>query len=986
MKPSESNLAPHAAFELIREHRVDTLSLTMAEYQHRVTGAEHYHLSAQNSENVFLVAFRTVPVDSSGVAHILEHTSLCGSRRYPVRDPFFMMNRRSLNTFMNALTSSDYTAYPFASQNRKDFFNLMDIYLDAVFFSRLDQLDFLQEGHRLEFEDQDDPESCLTYKGVVYNEMKGSASSTVSVLYDTFNKYLFPTTTYHYNSGGDPEQITDLQYQDLLRFYKSHYHPGNAIFLTYGDVPAAEHQSRMQNNALEKFGPMDLNIGVGPEKRYLTPLKVEESYAREGDSGAGTGDNKDKTHIVVGWLLGLNTDLDELLKAHLLADVLLDTSASPLRRVLEKTDLGTSVSPLCGLEDSHHEISLLCGLEGSNPEQADAVETLILETLQKLATDGIPYERIEAVLHQLELQQREIGGDGMPHGLQLLLSGLPAAVHRGDLFGMLDIDPVLDRLREEIKAPEFMGNLINKLLLENPHRVRLTLKPDAELAAVRAQAEKAKLKAIKQRMTDAQKQAIVEQTACLQERQNQVDDADILPRVGLEDIPREKKFPTGTSDELADTRQATFYGAGTNGLVYQQLITTLPEIPPRLLKYLPLYSTVLTEIGSGNRDYLETQHLQHSVTGGIHAFTSLRGNLDDAAAVTGFMTLSGKALARNQNALMELLHETWDTVKFDEADRIRELARQSLARREAGITANGHAYAMMAAGSGSSAIISLNHQLTGLAGLQSFRSINDRLEHERSLESVCAELRELHQHMQDANSQFLLVADEENKAELMQILNDSWCQIEYNAAGISPFKIQHKASNIRQLWTTDTQINFCARTYQSVPEAHSDSAALTVLGGVLTNGYLHRAVREQGGAYGGGASHDSSSGVFRFYSYRDPRLEETLLDFDHSIEWLTNENLPEEKVEEAILGVISGIDAPGSPAGEARQAFHSALFGRTPECVNQRRADIMAVDAAALKRVAATYLVPENANTAVVTHSAMIGVLRNQKEFEVISI
>jgi len=253
----------------------------MAEYRHKVTGAEHYHLSADNSENVFLVAFRTVPVVSRAVAHILEHTTLCGSERFPVRDPFFMMNRRSLNTFMNALTSSDYTAYPFASQNRKDFFNLMDIYLDAVFFSRLDPLDFSQEGHRLEFEMPDDPESPLTFKGVVYNEMKGDASSPVSVLYDTFKKYLFPTTTYHHNSGGDPEQIPDLNYQDLLMFYKTHYHPSNAIFLTYGDIPVAEHQSRIERDALIRFQALDKKIEVNQGGLLRTKRDVRRRDVKE---------------------------------------------------------------------------------------------------------------------------------------------------------------------------------------------------------------------------------------------------------------------------------------------------------------------------------------------------------------------------------------------------------------------------------------------------------------------------------------------------------------------------------------------------------------------------------------------------------------------------------------------------------------------------------------------------------------------------------
>src|SRR5210317_1723061 len=224
----------HPAFIPVRQHTVDSLNIRVEQYEHRATGAAHYHLASDYSENVFLVALRTVPHDSTGVAHILEHTALCGSERYPVRDPFFMMLRRSLNTFMNAMTSSDWTAYPFASQNRKDYFNLLDVYLDAVFFSRLDPLDFAQEGHRVEFAEPDNPDSDLVYKGVVFNEMKGAMSSVSSTLWSKLCEHLFPSTTYHYNSGGDPEHIPDLSYEQLQDFYRSHYHPSNAIFMTFG--------------------------------------------------------------------------------------------------------------------------------------------------------------------------------------------------------------------------------------------------------------------------------------------------------------------------------------------------------------------------------------------------------------------------------------------------------------------------------------------------------------------------------------------------------------------------------------------------------------------------------------------------------------------------------------------------------------------------------------------------------------------------------
>ena len=324
----------HPAFRLLRTQPVESLNICVEEYEHIATGAQHIHLASSNPENVFLVALRTVPEDSTGVAHILEHTALCGSQRYPVRDPFFMMTRRSLNTFMNAFTSSDWTAYPFASINRKDFNNLLDVYLDAVFFSRLDPLDFAQEGHRLEFAEAANPASDLQYKGVVYNEMKGAMSSVNSQLWQTLTKYLFPTNTYHHNSGGEPACIPDLTYNQLVDFYRTHYHPSNAIFMTYGDIPAAELQQKFETQALSQFKKLDKKISVNDEKRYFAPVKIEEQYPLNEDELI------DKTHVVLGWLLGQSINLDDVLTAHLLSGVLLDNSASPLMQMLETTPLG----------------------------------------------------------------------------------------------------------------------------------------------------------------------------------------------------------------------------------------------------------------------------------------------------------------------------------------------------------------------------------------------------------------------------------------------------------------------------------------------------------------------------------------------------------------------------------------------------------------------------------------------------------------------
>lgn len=955
----------HPSFKWKRSQTIDSLNITVEEYEHIKTGATHYHLSADNNENVFLVALRTIPTDSTGVAHMLEHTALCGSERFPVRDPFFMMIRRSLNTFMNAFTSSDWTAYPFASQNRKDFDNLMDVYLDAVFFSRLHELDFAQEGHRFEFDTPDDANSDLVYKGVVFNEMKGAMSSPVSTLWQTVTEHLFPTTTYHYNSGGEPENIPDLSYQQLKDFYKIHYHPSNAVFMTFGDIPAYEHHEVFENKVLNRFEKLDMQIKVDDEKRYTEPHNYETSYALDEE------DTSNKTHIVVSWLLGQSTNLQEMLQAHLMSSVLLDNSASPLQQALETSDLGTSPSPLCGLEDSNREMSFMCGVEGSEAKHAEAVENLVLQVLNDVAENGVDQSQVEAVLHQLELGQREIGGDGYPYGMQLILGGLSSAMHRGDPMAVLNLDPVLEQLREDIKDPDFIKNLVKKNLLDNKHRVRLVMKPDTSLSKAKEKVEADKLAKIKATLAEEEKQQIIEQAAALQQRQNEVDDISILPKVGLEDVPAKMQIPTGSSKKLGGASadiQSAFFEQGTNGLIYQQVVVELPEFEEELVNLLPLYTYCLTELGCGDKDYLQSQAWQDSVSGGVSAYTSVRGLVDNEQDIKAHFVFSGKALARNHQQLNELMFEMLENVRFDELERIRELVAQKRARREQSVTGQGHSLAMAAASSGMSPAAELSHRLSGLLGIKQLKELDDTLNDKAALTSLAEKFKVIHEKIINAPRQYLTIAEKDSQSAIEEDVKKFWAG--KGNVDNSQFNLAEIKQQVKQAWLTSTQVNFCAKSYPTVCVNHEDAAALSVLGGFLRNGFLHRVIREQGGAYGGGASHEPGNACFKFFSYRDPRLTETLDDFDKSIEWLLNEEHTDLQVEEAILGVIGSMDKPGSPAGEAKQAFHNELYGRTPEQRQRYRERVLKVTAGDLKRVGEKYLKPENASIAVVTNPA----------------
>ena len=711
-------------FEPVRRARIGSLNLAFEEYVHTATGARHFHLDADDDNNAFVAAFLTVPRDSTGIAHILEHTSLCGSRRFPVRDPFFMMIRRSLNTFMNAFTASDWTAYPFATRNRKDFDNLLEVYLDATFFPLLDRMDFAQEGHRIERTQPGDPASELVYKGVVYNEMKGAMSPPVAQVSQRLQSLLFPTITYHHNSGGDPAEIPSLTWEMLRDFHARQYHPSNAILMTYGDLPAARHQEAFERHALAQFERRTIDVSIPDEQRYAEPRNALEHY------GANEPETAARTHHLMGWLLGRGGDPDEAMRARLLAGVLLEHGGSPLRRALESTELGTAPSELSGLDDSTREATFSCGIEGSEIEHADAFETLVLSVLDDVARDGVPRDELDSVIHQIELGQREIVGGGFPYGLRLMVRALGPILHGADGLAALDIDPALETLRAQAEDPGFIRRLVRDTLLDNPHRVRLTMAPDPDLPGRRSAEERERLEAFRGRMSQADLATIDEAASALKERQEAEPDPSLLPKVGIEDIPEDLAIPEGREVSFGPA-PGVWFSAGTNGLSYFQVVVDLPPLPPELLALLPAYCDCVTEVGSAGRDYLATQARQAAVTGGLGAHLSVGSSLEDTDRLQGWFVLSGKALARNQDALAKLLAETFTAPRFDEADRLRELVAQGRAHVEAHITGSGHMLASSAAGAGLGRYAALEDEWHGVHGIRNLKALDDGLGGER---------------------------------------------------------------------------------------------------------------------------------------------------------------------------------------------------------------------------------------------------------------
>lgn len=946
-------------FELTARESIPALNLEYRLYRHPGTGARHLHLEADDDNNAFMVAFPTIPSDSTGVAHILEHTTLCGSRRYPVRDPFFMMLRRSLNTFMNAFTGNDMTAYPFATCNAKDFENLLSVYLDCVFFPRLDELDFAQEGHRLEFSVPDDPSSPLVYRGVVYNEMKGAMSAPVAQLWHHLQSNLFPTTTYHFNSGGDPAAIPDLTYDALRRFHATHYHPSHAVFMTYGDLPAERHQKAFESLALRAFEPESAAISVPEEPAFTAPRSILETYAIGADE-----DPARQTHVCFGFVLGHTADPVEMLEAHLLDTVLLDNSSSPLRHFLEQTDLADAPSELCGLDDSARQTMFFAGVEGSEPEHADALERGMFEVLQRIADEGLDVSELETALDRLEMAQRDVGGDGMPYGLQLLGRALSPALYGGDPLATLDLDSVLAQLRERIADPGYFPSLVRRWLTDNPHRVRVVMTPDQTAAERAAAAERRRLEQVERTLDDAGRQRIVERALALAERQRIIDDPSLLPGLTLDDVPA--GVHVITPRRVADApRETLWFARGTNGVVHQRLVFDLPPLSRRELALLAAHNDVVSELGAGTQDYLQVSRAR-ARAGEFSADVALR-RAASGEALVGLYSFGVKGLARYASDAADRLYEGVADVRFDETDRLAELFSQAKADAEAELTDRGHSYAVAAAvGQLTEAgrVAELWGGVTNLRRAKGLAAADAGV-----LANLSEELAALHRKIAGAPGEVVLVGEEELEAELAALHAARAGRLP-GGQGVAErhFELVPEDSG-PVVWKTSARVNFCAKAWPAVPESHDDAPALAVLGGLIQNGFLHTAIREQGGAYGSGAQYDPATATFRMFSYRDPRLAGTLEDYRRALEFAA-EASDEQLLTEAILGVIRGLDQPKSPAGDALTAYYNRRYGRDPEFLAAYREKVLGVGFPDLARVLDAYFAEAGARYGILAGDA----------------
>ncbi|ORY02652.1 hypothetical protein K493DRAFT_405243 [Basidiobolus meristosporus CBS 931.73] len=942
---SDSAFAPGQVihgFKVEEVRDVKEFNLTAIKLKHEKTGAEYLHLARDDSNNVFSVGFSTAPSDNTGITHILEHTTLCGSEKFPVRDPFFKMLNRSMSTFMNAWTASDYTQYPFATQNPADYANLRDVYMDAVFAPKLRKLDFLQEGWRIENEDLSNASSPLIFKGVVYNEMKGSLSDSGTLFYHRSQQNMFPGTTYGYVSGGDPQYITDLTHEDLVHFHHTHYHPTNAKFFSYGNFPL-KNQLESVDEKISKFEP----IKIQDPNKIVTPFTSPKKVVANGPFDS-LGNPEKQTKMSVSYLTNDSTDVFESFSMNILSGLLLDGPASPMYKALIDSNLGSEYSSNTGYNTSTRTSSFSVGLQGIGSNDVDLVGNTIQQVLEKAHQEGFSKRRIDTIVHPIELANKHKTAN---FGLTIMQAVSSSWFHGNNPIDLLELDQNLKRIKEEAPQKGFFESRIEKYFLNNPHKLTFVMEPDNKYNEQLLENESVRLSKITSKLNDSDKQHIFQRGLDLRASQEAVEDISCLPSLTLADIPL-KGERTALDHSAIDEVPVQWRSTSTNGISYLRAISTLRDLPEELKIYLPLFCDSLTFLGTKTKTMAEIDEEIRLYTGGISFSHFLSPNHSDVDQFEEGVSFSSHALDANTPQMYDMILSLIKETNFENVDRLKTLILSNSSSLLNSIPDSGHVFARGFASSSLSPAMKMSEISGGLTQVElasnlakNLDNINDVVEKLKAIQSFVFNKSSLRVAV-NATEEALANNQKYLKPFLNGLASNSPTAASETASTFSP---EYRKSFIPLPFST----NFAAKCLKTVPYTHEDSAKLTILGNLMTHRYLHREIREKNGAYGGGAGYAANTGIFSFFSYRDPAPFKTIETYDKSIDWVIGHKFNDEELTEAKLSIFGKLDSPVSASQEGMTYFTTGL---SDDMRQKRREALLKVTSDDVRQAAEKYL------------------------------
>lgn len=967
-------------FIIRRVEQITEIRVTAYEMEHERTGAKVLHLHCDDRENLYAIAFRTPPPDSTGLPHILEHCVLAGSERYPLKDAFNELLKGTLQTFINAFTYPDKTIYPVASQVRVDYFNLARVYTDLVLRPRLLKQTFAQEGHHFELADPEDPGSDLIVSGIVYNEMKGAYSSPESLMYKALQENLYPDTPYACDSGGNPEMIPSLTYGQFQAFHRSYYSPSNACWFLYGDISTEDHLIFLKE-ILAGFDRVRVDSAISSQPRWAVPSAIRGYYP------VGKGESlQKKTTINMGWMMSENTDHDTALLLQITAGALVGSAAGPLRKALIDSGLGEDLSPVTGLERDLKQIAFAVGLRGSEPQKAQQIETLVLDTLQRVAADGFDRELIEGTLHQVEFQGKEIQRGAFPYGITLMGRVFHTWLYDGDPLAGLNFPRLIEDVRRRwAENPALFQEVVRTWFLDNPHRLLSVMEPSPGYLDEQEASCKNSLSWIKAALSAEAVENIRRDAAALKSFQGEADPPETLaclPRLNVRDLePAVEKIPTDRMNIGGVPAMA--HELFTNGIAYLDLAFDISDLPEDLQPWLPLLGKLMTNMGAAGLNYeqmskriaLKTGGLSSNLSAGLLADRETRSGCD--AAIGGpyspaekhwqKMIFRVRALYRHIGDAVDIMADVLTAGDLSDETRMRDLLAEKKNRLHAAVIPSGHLFAKRTAGASLSVAAWRDEQWSGKAQLQLLTELTETFgDKKEALRDKLTRLKQLI--FRQERLTLNLTADAEGLDRLGKAAQGLLERLPgggpVGTTSIPDLQSRHTGVAI------PAQVCYVAKVMKAPTYTDPLAASLFVLSRQLSSGYLYKHIRVQGGAYGGMCQYDPMSGLFAFLSYRDPHLLETLDVYRMAVDFMTEEKITAEDLEKAVIGAIGSLDRPMDPAGRGFTAMIRAFAGLTDDDRQTFRDGVLNVSADQLQETAVRYFMPAGASAVVAVYAA----------------
>ncbi len=934
----------YSAFTLKRHAYIAEIGSDVYLFEHDVLGCPLLAIKNSDSNKTFAAAFNTSPTDSTGVAHILEHSVLMGSKKYPVNDVFGEIHKGGLMTFLNAMTGSDITYYPFATRNLKEYFNIMDVYCDVVFNPLLSRATFEQEGWHYH---QEEENGALEFQGVVYNEMKGAFSDPIRLLFHHIFGGLMPGSTYAHESGGDPKNIPDLSYEAFCAFHKEHYHPSNSTFFVYGDAPLADELRYLQENFLTAFPAPEARIKVEAGRDIDEITFIEDRYGVESTETAA------KTFLAVGQAVSTVLNRQENAAFQVIAGILYNSDASPLKNKIVSSGLCKDFGGLY-LCTSSFKTFMITYLVGSDPDKRDPFLSLYNETLQEMVRTGLDRDLLLSELNKYEFSVREESSKAQ-RGLDLIGKAMPALKYGTDPFESLEIEELFRTIRHKALEEGYFEELIERYLLENKATVVVTLIPDPAKLAQTQDEETKRLEDYAATLTGTQRQELIARTAELRQQQqtpNSPETLALLPQLSHSDLDSHLAFHAVQPTEMFGTTQVLVSALATEHISYVDMGFDVSVVPSRLLPWLDLFATIVTEIGTRKMDFMHLARELGTCTGDFsHSFNSY-SKLGSSELVRPVLWFQMKCLPEYQERALHLMTEIFTELSLEDRAHIEEIVHREVAWSEHSAQSEGYSLAAARAFAHLGLAGAYNEMISGITSYRAEKELDQN--YPQREEAFLAAMQELATLIFNRNNLILAITADPEEIETFSRHGNALVTALPNTP-VARQILTLPDLPAHEALITSAEIVFAVQAGSLLPNGAGYNGHFEVLKNYLSRDYLWNTVRQMGGAYGCFIQFSHITGNLGFVSYRDPQVRKTYDSYAAIPAMISGLQLSGKALEQLVIGTYGNFDPLQSAAAKGATARNEFLSGITPAHKQQRIEEIITTRVADMQAFAPAF-------------------------------